>query len=351
MKKDYLKEIKGKKIAITSVFSNITYNKKNHRGLETVYIRELLLEAGAEVDIIADKNRNYKDMDFYKNYEETDFSGYDIILLQLSPANFFGGQRGKHTETLIDNIANFGNLKNIHVLANDPRIKPKNPARIVNDRWGICSGAVSKWDDIFMRDCSWLFPGKDIKKFFGCDLESFKNTYDLNTFLYMFKRHYQSTGGLDELCTNNADDKEFDLVYFGDRRAGFREKQLRNYFPAETKNLLIGYKSPKVPGDFIKKLKHKDLMEKLDDCKVSLVTADEEHMDNVATYRFYEIMGSNCLAAIQIEYDPEKQLIQDPILRDLLYVSSQTDIINLIDAYSPEMINRQKKELKRILGL
>ena len=92
-------------------------------------------------------------------------------------------------------------------------------------------------------------------------------------------------------------------------------------------------------------------MKTLDTVKVSFITGDEEHLDNVTTYRFYETLASNCLAAIQIEYDPEKKLIQDPVLRDLLYVESKEDIKKLIDSYSPDLINRQRAELRRIFKL
>ena len=92
-------------------------------------------------------------------------------------------------------------------------------------------------------------------------------------------------------------------------------------------------------------------METLDSVKVSFITGDEEHLNNVTTYRFYETLASNCLAAIQIEYDPERKLIQDPVLRDLLYVSSPADIKKLIDSYSPDLIMRQRAELARLFNL
>jgi len=92
-------------------------------------------------------------------------------------------------------------------------------------------------------------------------------------------------------------------------------------------------------------------MTQLDKVKVSFITGDEEHLDNVTTYRFYETLASSCLAAIQIEYDPEKLLIQDPVLKDLLYVSNQADVKRLVEAYSPDLINRQRAELRRIFGV
>jgi len=70
----------------------------------------------------------------------------------------------------------------------------------------------------------------------------------------------------------------------------------------------------------------------------------------VTTFRFYETMASDCLAAIQIEYDPEMELIQDPVLRDQLYVKSSKDVEKLVASYSDDLIARQKKELRNIFN-
>ena len=44
-----------KRIAITSVFANLTYNDKNHRGLEAMFFKKMMEDKGAEVDV---KNLN-----------------------------------------------------------------------------------------------------------------------------------------------------------------------------------------------------------------------------------------------------------------------------------------------------
>jgi len=335
-----------KKIAITSVFANLTYNDKNHRGLEAMFFKKMTEEKGAEVDVVGYKNRNTKDLDFYKNYTDTDFSEYGAVILQLSTPNFFGGVMGEHCETICNNLANYKGK--IYFLINDPRIPPINYAKVIHDRFELCTDSIVKWKNI-LENATYLFAGKNIKQFLGYEPIHWKH---VDWFTYIFKHRFTESGEFDIFAP--ADEtiiKEYDLVYFGDKRGSFRENQLRKYFPADTNNLKIGYKSDKVPGEFIKKLKHEDLMAQLDKVKVSFITGDEEHMDNVTTYRFYETLASNCLAAIQIEYDPNKTLIQDPVLKDLLYVSNTDDVKRLIDAYSPDLINRQRKELQRIFGL
>ena len=166
-----------------------------------------------------------------------------------------------------------------------------------------------------------MFAGKDLEQFLGYQP---KNEQKVDWFTYIFKERFTKSDQFDIFAlADESIEKEYDLVYFGDKRGSFRENQLRKYFPMDTNNLKIGYKSDKVPGEFMKKLKHEDLMAQLDKVKVSFI----------------------------IEYDPEKKLIQDPVLRDLLYVSNQDDVRRLINAYSPDLINRQRKELRRIFNL
>jgi hypothetical protein len=335
-----------KKIALTSVFANLTYNDKNHRGLEAMFIKKMMEEKGAHVDCVGYKNRNMKDLDFYHNYTDNDFSEYGAVIVQLSTPNFFGGVMGEHCETICNNLAKFKGK--IYFLINDPRIPPMNYAKTISERFNLCNDSVEPWNNI-IENATYLFAGKDIEQFLGYQP---KNWQQVDWFTYIFKERFTESDQFDIFApADETIEKEYDLVYFGDKRGSFRENQLRKYFPADTNNLKIGYKSDKVPGDFMKKLKHEDLMTQLDKVKVSFITGDEEHLDNVTTYRFYETLASNCLAAIQIEYDPDRKLIQDPVLRDILYVSNTSDVKRLIDAYSPDLINRQRKELQRIFNV
>jgi hypothetical protein len=335
----------NKRIAITSVITNLTYNDRNHRGLEAVFFRKMMEEKGAQVDVIGCKSRNVKDFDFYIDFSNTDFSEYEAVMIQLSAANFFGGQMREHCEKVCNDLAKYKGK--IYMLVNDPKIPPINYAKVINKRFGLCTDSIESWDRI-IKEATYLFPGKDISKFLGWQPDHW---LQVDWFTYIFKHRFAQDDSIDLLTPTRSDiEKEWDLVYYGDKRGVFRETQILNYFPKDTNNLLIGYSSDKVPATFIKKLQHSDLMKKLDRVKVSLITGDEEHLDNVTTYRFYETLASNCLAAIQIEYDPEKRLIQDPVLRDILYVKNQDDVKKLISMWSSELVDLQKKELRRIFG-
>jgi len=92
-------------------------------------------------------------------------------------------------------------------------------------------------------------------------------------------------------------------------------------------------------------------MDMLNQCKVSLVLADKEHENNVVTFRFYETLASNCLAAIPLSFDPNKELIKDNVLRDLLYIQSKEDVLKLVNNYSEDLIKRQHDEYRRIMAI
>jgi hypothetical protein len=332
------------KVAITSVFSNLTYNTKNHRGLEAVYFKQLLEENGYEVELIGKKNKNTAEFDFYVDYSTADWQGYDAIFIQLSTANFFGGLVGEHTEPIARALA--GYKGKIYALVNDPRIDFLDPVKALK-RFNLCQDLEAEWSSI-IEDATYLFPGKNIAKFLG---RTPKNWQQLDWFTYMFKHRMaskMSSKPSTALFDFDAPAKEWNAIYYGDNRASFREQQIRKYMPNGDKNLLIGYKTNKVNVSFEKKMEHSVLLDTISKSKASLIIGDAEHLDNVITYRFYETMASDCLAAIQIEYDPNMELIQDPVLRDKLYVRSSRDVENLVASYSDDLIARQKTELKNI---
>lgn len=338
------------KVAYTSIYSNVTYSDTNHRGLETIYFKQLLEENGYEVDIVAKKGRNSADLPFYKNYDEVNFHDYGAVFIQLSPANFFGGQVGDHTEPIARALASYDGP--IYALVNDPRIGFYNPVEKLK-RFGLLQDLEEEWNEI-IENTTYLFPGKKIEKYLGYVP---KNWQRLDWFTYMFKHKMSEnvkykekpiSRSLFEFDEDTYVEKIWDLIYYGDNRGSFREKQVAKYFTKDTKNLLVGFKTKKAVAEFVKKQPHDELLQTISKCIASLITGDEEHMDNVTTFRFYETMASDCLAAIQIEYDPNMELIQDPVLRDLLYVKNSKDIKKLVSNYSEDLIERQKQELRNI---
>ena len=336
------------KTAITCVFSNPQHAKTTPRGLELIFLKQLLEEKNREVLIFGNKCRTNKDLDFFIDITEIKNYNIDSLILQLAPANFFGGQYSDYSVECVKNVAELWKSKKVkfNILPTDPRIKPLNPAKIFYERFNICEEYIEAWNEIILNSV-YLFPGKDLNKFFNMDIEF--NTYKLNWFAYIFKKGVNTY----EYST----DKDYDVIYYGDKRGSYRNNKIKKLMPFSTKNLLLGYKEPKITyADYKTKVKHSDLFNVLNKCKVSLVIGDKEHENNVATFRFFEALASSAIAAIDSDYDPNKELIKNDTLRNMLYVSTKNQVANLAKLYTEnvaladEIIYLQKQELKRIFN-
>lgn len=316
---------------------NPQYNLNNHKSLEIFYLKKLFSENELDLSIVGNKCRNNDKIHFFKDIS-TNLEDVENIFIQLSTINFFGGVINPY---LLKFTEKFSNLKdkNFHVLVNDPRIKPENPARILFERFGLCEEHINNWDYIF-DNANYVFQGKDLNKFFNDDKE--RKTIKLDLFTYIFKNDVKLSNFVD------IDNKEFDLLYYGDKRGSYRESKIRKYLSNSERDLLVGYKTNKVECSFINKVPHHDLQKIIDKSICSLIIGCKEHEDNIATFRLYETLASSTLCAIDIDYDPNKELIKNETLRNILYVKNKEDIKKLCSLYSKELIHLQHKELLRI---
>lgn len=322
---------------IVTSLSNPQYNLNNHRGLEIVYLKKLFNDNNLELDIIGKKGRTNKDISFFKDIS-SNLESIENIFLQLAPINFFGGVLDDYVVNFINNIGNLKE-KNFYVLVNDPRIKPQNPAEVVFNRFGLCGEQIENWNDIF-QNATYYFQGKDLNKFFN-DTEK-RNILNLDFFTYIFKNDTKYSNFID------LENKEFDLIYYGDKRGSHREKKINKFFQNSKNNLLVGYKTNKINSSFINKVSHIELKSVIDKSICSLIIGDKEHENNIATFRLYETLASSTLCAIDIDYDPNKELIKNETLKNILYVNNVNDINNLCKLYCKELIDLQQLELKRI---
>lgn len=324
-------------IAISCVFSNPQYSRTTPRALELVYLKDLLESRGNKVNIIGKKCRTNKDLDFFLDISELNSKDFGVLILQLAPENYFGGVVGDYTLEAIKEIAKFKG--EVCIIPTDPRIKPINPATSVNKRFDNILGDKlnEDWESI-IKNATYLFPGKDLNKFWNDDVERKVSKFDW--FSYIFYKGISFSPFVEE--------KEYDVIYYGDRRGSYRENKIKKLMPYSTKNLLLGYKSKLTYADFKKKVNHSELIEVLNKSKVSLVIGDKEHEDNVATFRLYEALSSSTLAAIDIDYDPNKEYIKNEELRDILYVENMNDVKRLSDKYCERLIKLQQEELNRI---
>jgi hypothetical protein len=322
---------------IVTSLSNPQYSLNNHRGLEIVYLKKLFNDNKLQLDIIGKKGRTNKDIEFFKDIS-SNLQSTENIFIQLAPINFFGGVLDEYIVKFINNIGILKE-KNFYILVNDPRIKPQNPAEIVFKRFGLCEEHIESWNYIF-DNATYCFQGKDLNKFFNEDKK--RKVMNLDFFTYIFKN--------DTIYSNfiELENKEFDLIYYGDKRGSHREKKINKYVQNSDSNLLVGYKTNKVKSSFLNKVPHNELKKVIDKSICSLIICDKEHENNIATFRLYETLASSTLCAIDIDYDPNKELIKNETLKNILYIKNVNDINNLCKLYSKELIDLQQLELKRI---
>lgn len=322
---------------IVTSLSNPQYSLKNHRGLEIVYLKSLFNKNNLDLSIVGKKGRTNNDIVFFKDIN-SDLESVKNIFIQLSPINFFGGVLDTYVVDFISKLSSLVD-KNFYILVNDPRIKPENPAKVVFNRFGLCEEHINNWDYIF-DNANYVFQGKDLNKFFNDDKE--RKIIKLDFFTYIFKNDAKLSNFVE------ISNKEFDLLYYGDKRGSYRESKIKKYLSNSERDLLVGYKTNKVECSFINKVPHHDLQKIIDKSICSLVIGDKEHEDNIATFRLYETLASSTLCAIDIDYDPNKELIKNETLRNILYVKDKEDIKKLCSLYSKELIHLQHKELLRI---
>jgi hypothetical protein len=330
------------RIAFTSIFFNPKSGTDDSWGLEFYYFKKLFENIGYEVHFVGNKTRQYKDLDYYIHYEKANLNDYDVVLFFPSNPIFFGGKMHPMMPGIVKLMAEYEGP--VIQMQSDPKVLIGNPAEPLQKRFSVSGEHIEKWNEINERS-HYLFPGKDISKYTGWTPT---RVYQYDWFKYILRDRMIDLQPRNIIQRKSA--KKYDVVYYGNsNRGSFREKQLRHYFPAGTNNLLIGYKSDHIPADHIPKVPHSQLLSKLEECKVSLVVGDKEHLDNVITFRLYETLASDCLAAIQIEYDPNREIIKDKVLKKLLYVSNSEDVKNLVNSYSEDLLDRQKKELHKLL--
>jgi|GWRWMinimDraft_5_1066013.scaffolds.fasta_scaffold02543_4 hypothetical protein len=322
---------------IVTSLSNPQYSLNNHRGLEIVYLKKLFIENNLDLDIIGKKGRTNKDITFFKDIT-TNLDSTENIFLQLAPINFFGGVLDEYIVKFMKNIGNLKH-KNFYVLVNDPRIKPQNPAEVVFNRFGLCEEYIDHWNYIF-ENATFCFQGKYLNKFFN-ENEN-RKIMNLDFFTYIFKNDTKYSSFID------LENKEFDLIYYGDKRGSHREKKINKFVESSKRNLLVGYKTNKIDSTFMNKVSHNELKSVIDKSICSLIIGDKEHENNIATFRLYETLASSTLCAIDIDYDPNKELIKNEVLKNVLYVKNTNDIKKLCSLYSKELIDLQQLELKRI---
>lgn len=345
------------KIAILNILTNPVIKETNIRSIKLLYMKKHLAKKyNADVNIIGMKNKNNIKFNYFKDYKDIKLKDYDKILIHSIPLNFYGGCLKPHTITLLKQLAQFQG--EVFIFLMDPAIGFYNYARKIYEKRDTLT---------FMDDLRLTIEEVET-------LESRPYIFLCDTFDYeLFSKNYQHKKYLIEpaqvIRTNimheifkdlktfkdqRVENKEYDIMYYGSDRRGYRHRKIENYFlKGNYSKCLIG----------IKKIKHEDiqsfgymkpeeLIKHMNKARLTLVIGDKEHENNFLTARYFEGLQANSLAVIDLAYDTNKIFLDDPLLKEYCYVENSDDIEHLLftlkqDPYLyKRLVEKQQEELK-----
>lgn len=318
---------------------------------------------GCPVDLIVMRSRNNDFLEYTVDVNEWDPNKYDAVYIYNSTMNFFGGVPKIGSVIAYRKFADFtgdtyfiftdpapnmmitdpcANLKSkIHgFIDRREKLREKNGERVVTDDLIkearlLTDDVIDRIDPLFKKmkvlsigiDYNYLASksrSRDVQKNMPVEM------IDINK--------YEARMFFEERLKDNDyhfDDKEIDLVYFGNRRTDARRSIVSKYFNHKDINsLIIGFDAMAdldlSEGVHVNSLEYMDManMHKYIDekCFATIVIGDKHANGHAITYRLCEGLLLKCVGFVSIEYDPNKEMIKNEFLKDFIYVSSAEEL-------------------------
>ena len=301
----------------------------------------LLRNCGHEIVYVTDKKEsdptptklNIIDYDEYFNT----VNQFDFLLVVGGLTGFYGGFPTSREPDIYKAMNNFPKEGRVYWIQTEIRASYHNNLNaIFNKSWGL----VYKHSDIRVREHSvrhiTQFKNIDTYKFFGkisADYFPFEK-YTLYEYYDMYKNN--------QLPIIDYSKCEYDLIYGGSFRFGSREEEMVKYFFGLPKDIsmyvfgaieecqftLQGNKRPPIFGKAVKYDKYGETLSK-GWCSIAPGDKACKKIDHI-TNRTYENVIHGLVSFIDCDFDPNKRIFSNPILRKFLYVSNQSELVNRI---------------------
>ena len=349
-----------KKTAIVSYGTRITLTSKHVRSVDLFYMREYLMKVlGREqVDFVNHPLKDDLELSYYKDIETTDLNDYDEVYIYNCIWNAFGGVFKFPSLVTMEKLYHF-NGDIVYILL-DPEFAPidyslflkyknrhdKNyiwncDNKKIGGKYPIDKNLIDDWPNKVYSRMKVAYAGRDYEKYVELWDECVANkrvddivktyqtiNHDVEWFNFWLFEYYAIHEKIDQKLENYIKVPDsYDLVYFGNQRASYRNKILETFYNTpDLKKLWIGY-DPKLENtDTMDYVAHDELFKTMGQkCLATLVVGDIRHNNNIATPRFYEAMLLDIVAFIYIDFDKDKQYIKNEFLRNFIYVSSPTE--------------------------
>lgn len=338
------------KALIMRLTQRISIESGGHTSVESLMFREYLIKKEGFNEVYFCDKIIRNNADNYVDVFKTDLNNYDVVYLTNSPANFFGGIIGEDTIEKFRKIGKF-NGKLFYVI-NDPKIyfvdtaiRALQKGQLTETEYADFNLRISRMKVIFTGTDYKLYESmiENKKNFYRLDFEKNIPLFEFTFINYNFNKNVLSFNK----------EKEFDLVYYGDNRGGYRDKKLKQYFNNELlKTKTIGLRNDYINNLKLSKIRNDQLSNEMQDCYASLIIGDKEHNNNWITYRFFEGILAKIIIFIDIEYDTYKKYLENPILKKLCYISGPDDIKTKLrwikeNNYYEKIIELQLRELDK----
>lgn len=340
-----------KKVAIISPIARVIIDDKSIRSLEVKILKQILKKnENADFYYVSKKIKETDDK-YINIFDLENLDQFDEIYIHNFNTNFFGGLVPKLTVKYLQLMADYKGP--VYYYITDPKLKYSNLADVMLSRNNLKYETpltheelldLSKKHHILEDRMIACFSGYNYSHIYGHEFNDVKYVKIFDKLLHI--------RNVEEVNI----DKIYDICYYGDNRGTYRNNKLKKYFNTDDLNtLLIGCKLENIKNNTIHdKVPHSELNAIVNSSYSALVIGDKEHENAFVTARFYENMMFGVVSFVDIDYDSERLLYKDNILRDFCYIKSQEDLIEKVkkikedkDFYN-DIIERQKKELERI---
>lgn len=350
------------KAAIQSIKHKIKLDQRSNVSLDHIFLEKYLKHVmGYATYYVSPFNSRDKNLpENYLDANITDINEFDEMFLFASSMNFIAGFVPKFVTKTIQNMLKFKGPINIVLI--DKLMPLYNYLQIFYDRRRYMK----------FEDPEFKFTEEDIEKFAnlnyrvyyaGLDYDSYKtnaihpgskyaitidkcvHSFLPSAFIFMNK-HIEL----------EQKEKLYDICYFGIPRDSYRQKRITNFFNTDQlTKLIIGFSREDLPlTTSTRSMKLKELYSKMQECRASLILGNSHFNENqLLSHRFFESIKCGIISFIDIQYDPNKNLIHDEELKSTLYIETKEQIVEVLNKckqdpeFEKRLIAKQFKELEK----
>jgi hypothetical protein len=321
------------KIAVLKIGGRLTWDARDKTGGlgEAKAIIELL-SASNDIFVytktLEKENLNPKENIYIRDINEYNSLEEDVLLVFNGNLNLFGGAEDKEQ---IKNYIFLNNFKGkIFYVWIDPELYLKQAwPSIEKKEWSV--NYKKEEVEVVRIDINIITSIYNTKSAIERFSKGKIQVDDKNIFYFPFEKYpllYRRRTPMSTSCY-------YDLLYTGTYRSGRRQdKMIKYYFGYENiKSTFIGktkledfnksYPTP-VP-EFKSAVEFDKIKYDINNCIASINIGDKFYEGNILTPRIYECIHYSTVCLIDSEFDPQKRVFTNPILKDFNYVSSKKE--------------------------